>query len=61
MKKITLIIIIIAAAVIGFGVWVITPYFTNTTINEPLPTGLVFPTLIETETVAKSDTNASNI
>ncbi|MGH9953632.1 MAG: hypothetical protein ACRD5J_18600 [Nitrososphaeraceae archaeon] len=39
MKKRTIIIIaIIAAIIVGFGVWAITPYFTNTTIDEPLPT-----------------------
>lgn len=44
LKKRTLIIIaIIAAVVIGFGVWTITPYFTNTTIDEPLPTSLESP------------------
>ena len=55
MKKTTIIIIIIAAAVItGFGVWTISPYFTNTTIDEPLPTGVVFSAQIETETAKKS-------
>jgi hypothetical protein len=39
MKKRTIIIIaIIGAAVIGFGAWTIIPYFTNTTIDEPIPT-----------------------
>lgn len=49
-KKITIIIIIIAAVIIiGFGVWTISPYFTNMTIDEPLPTGVViFSTQIET-------------
>jgi hypothetical protein len=62
LKKITLIIIVIASAIIvGFGVWTITPYFTNTTINEPLPTSLVFHTVIETKTVTGSVTNVLNI
>jgi len=39
LKKRTIVVIaIIAAAVIGFGAWTITPYFTNTTIDEPVPT-----------------------
>jgi hypothetical protein len=37
-KKTIIVIAIIAAAVIGFGAWTITPYFTNTTIDEPIPT-----------------------
>jgi hypothetical protein len=39
LKKRTIIVItIIAAVIIGFGAWTITPYFTNTTIDEPIPT-----------------------
>lgn len=38
-KKILIIIIVVVAAiVIGFGTWTILPLFTNTTIDEPLPT-----------------------
>jgi hypothetical protein len=52
MKKTTIIIIIIAVSIIiGLGVWTISPYFTNTTIDEPLPTGVVFSAQIEMETV----------
>lgn len=41
LKKRTLIIIaIVTGVVIGFGIWAITPYFINTTIDEPLPTSL---------------------
>jgi hypothetical protein len=62
LKKITLIIIVIASAIIvGFGVWTITPYFTNTTIDEPLPTSLVLHNVIETETVIKTITNVLDI
>jgi hypothetical protein len=58
MKKITITVIIIAAAIIiGFGVWTISPYFTNTTIDEPLPTGVVFSTQMEMETAIKSVNN----
>ena len=58
MKKTTMIIVIIAVSVIiGFGVWTISPYFTNTTIDEPLPTGVVFSAQIEMETAIKSVTN----
>jgi hypothetical protein len=42
LKKRTIIVItIIAAVIIGFGAWTITPYFTNTTIDEPIPTSFV--------------------
>jgi hypothetical protein len=37
-KRTIIIIAIIAAVIIGFGAWTITPYFTNTTIDEPIPT-----------------------
>jgi hypothetical protein len=41
LKKRTIIVIaIVAAVIIGFGAWTITPYFTNTTIDEPIPTSL---------------------
>jgi hypothetical protein len=37
-KRNIIIIAIIAAVIIGFGAWTITPIFTNTTIDEPIPT-----------------------
>lgn len=44
-------IVIAAAVIIGFGVWTITPYFTNTTIDEPLPTSLMLPNIMEKESI----------
>jgi len=39
MRRLTLIIlIIIGAIVISFGTYTILPYFTNTVVDEPLPT-----------------------
>ena len=37
-KKKTIIIIIIAIVAISIGVYTITPLFTNTVVDEPLPT-----------------------
>jgi len=37
-RGILIIIVAVAAIVIGFIVWAILPYFTNTTIDEPIPT-----------------------
>jgi hypothetical protein len=59
LKKITRIIIVIASAIIiGFGVWAVTPYFTNTTIDEPLPTSLVLPNVMDTKVIDKYNINA---
>lgn len=56
MKKITIMIIIIAVVIIiGFGVWTISPYFTNKTIDEPLPTDVVI-IFTQIETAIKSVT-----
>jgi hypothetical protein len=58
LKKITRIVIVIASAIIiGFGVWAVTPYFTNTTIDEPLPTSLVLPNLMETKIIDNYNVN----
>jgi hypothetical protein len=58
LKKITRLIIVIASAIIiGFGVWAITPYFTNTTIDEPLPTSLVLSNVIKTKIIDKYNIN----
>lgn len=37
-KKILIVIIVIAIIIISFGVYAILPYFTNTVVDEPLPT-----------------------
>jgi hypothetical protein len=58
LKKITYIIIVIASAIIiGFGVWAVTPFFTSTTIDEPFPTSLVLPNLMETKIIDKYNIN----
>jgi hypothetical protein len=62
LKKISLIVIaIIVAIIIGFAVWTITPYFTNTTIDEPLPTSLEVPTVVEKQEMVRVSTNVSVI
>jgi hypothetical protein len=61
LKKITLIVIAIIVAIItGFAVWTITPYFTNTTIDEPLPTSEV-PTVVEKQEMVRVSTNVTAI
>jgi hypothetical protein len=62
LKKLTLIVIaIIVATVIGFAVWTITPYFTNTTIDEPLPTSsLEVPTVVEKQEMIRVSTNVTD-
>ncbi len=37
-KKMVVILIIIGIIVISFGLYTILPYFTNTVVDEPLPT-----------------------
>jgi flagellar basal body-associated protein FliL len=37
-KKMVVILIIIVVIVISFGLYTILPYFTNTVVDEPLPT-----------------------
>jgi hypothetical protein len=37
-KKMVIILIVIGVIVISFGLYTILPYFTNTVVNEPLPT-----------------------
>ncbi len=37
-KKMVIILIIIGVIVISFGLYTILPYFTNTVVDEPLPT-----------------------
>jgi flagellar basal body-associated protein FliL len=37
-KKMLIVIIVIAIIIISFGVYAILPYFTNTVVDEPLPT-----------------------
>jgi hypothetical protein len=45
MKRIILIIILVVAVIaISFSVWAIFPYFTNTTIDEPIPTSTTIKT-----------------
>jgi hypothetical protein len=52
LKKGTIIVIaIVAAVIVGFGAWTITPYFTNTTIDEPIPTS--FDSFSNNERLAK--------
>ena len=54
MKKITLIIIVIVSAIIiGFGVWTIAPFFTSTTIDEPIPTSFVLDAVMKTKIIDK--------
>jgi hypothetical protein len=54
LKKIILIVIVVIAAIaIGFAVWTITPIFTNTTIDEPLPTSLEVPTIVDKQGIAR--------
>lgn len=58
LKKRTIIVVAIASAVIiGFVVWAITPYFTNITIDEPLPTSLELPAAVEKERITRVSTN----
>jgi len=50
MKKTTIIIIIIIAVVaISIGLYTVLPLFTNTVVDEPLPTapGMSFATLLQ--------------
>lgn len=45
MNRIILIIILVFAVIaISFIVWAILPYFTNTTIDEPIPTSTTIRT-----------------
>jgi hypothetical protein len=45
MNRIILIIILVVAVIaISFSVWAILPYFTNTTIDEPIPTSTTIKT-----------------
>ena len=37
-KKMVIVLIIIGVIVISFGLYTILPYFTNTVVDEPLPT-----------------------
>lgn len=37
-KKMLIVLIVIAIIIISFGVYSILPYFTNTVVDEPLPT-----------------------
>ena len=37
-KKMVIVLIIIGVLVISFGLYTILPYFTNTVVDEPLPT-----------------------
>ena len=37
-KKIVIILIIVGLIVISFAIYTIVPYFTNTVVDEPLPT-----------------------
>jgi hypothetical protein len=61
LKKITLIIIIIASAIIiGFAVWTIAPFFTNTTVDEPIPTNFVLDIIMKTEIVDRYIINTIN-
>jgi hypothetical protein len=54
LKKIILIVIVVIAAIaIGFAAWTITPIFTNTTIDEPLPTSLEVPTIVDKQGIAR--------
>lgn len=41
-KKTAIILIIIGVIVISFGLYTILPYFTNTVVDEPLPTASGF-------------------
>lgn len=41
-KKMAIILIIIGVIVISFGLYTILPYFTNTVVDEPLPTASGF-------------------
>jgi hypothetical protein len=61
LKKISLIVIAIIVAIItGFAVWTITPYFTNTTIDEPLPiSSLEVPTVVEKQEMVRVSTNVT--
>ena len=60
MKKIFLIVIAIFVAIsVVFAVWTITPFFTNTTIDEPLPTSLEVPTIVDKQGIARVYTNAT--
>jgi hypothetical protein len=45
MNRIILIIILVVAVIaISFSVWAVLPYFTNTTIDEPIPTSTTIKT-----------------
>jgi hypothetical protein len=37
-KKKVIILIVIGVIIMSFGLYTILPYFTNTVVNEPLPT-----------------------
>jgi hypothetical protein len=43
-RTILIIILVFAVIAISFGVWAILPYFTNTTIDEPIPTSTTIKT-----------------
>jgi hypothetical protein len=43
-RTILIIILVFAVIAISFSVWAILPYFTNTTIDEPIPTSTTIKT-----------------
>jgi flagellar basal body-associated protein FliL len=52
-KKIIIIIIIIAVAAISIGLYTILPLFTNTVVDEPLPTASGFNLIESSMTILK--------
>jgi hypothetical protein len=46
-KIIQIVIAVVAAIIVGFAARAITRYFTSTTIDEPLPTRLEVPTIVD--------------
>jgi hypothetical protein len=58
-KIIQIVIAVIVAIIVGFAAWAIIPIFTNTTIDEPLPTSLEVPTIVDKQGIARVYTNVT--
>jgi hypothetical protein len=61
MNRIILIIVLVVAVIaFSFSVWAILPYFTNTTIDEPIPTSTTIKTSDEVFRVSTDKTQIVN-
>jgi hypothetical protein len=59
-RIILIIVLVVAVIVISFSVWAILPYFTNTTIDEPIPTSTTIKTSDEVFRLSTDKTQIVN-